>query len=76
MEMPRQRENAVARARVYYRCLTVSSYSELAPRLAETGRALHARGWALGTAGNFSAVVRREPLVLAISRSGVDKGDV
>jgi methylthioribulose-1-phosphate dehydratase len=52
----------------------VSSYAELAPRLAETGRALHARGWALGTAGNFSAVVRREPLVLAISRSGVDKG--
>jgi methylthioribulose-1-phosphate dehydratase len=50
------------------------SYAELAPLLAETGRALHARGWALATAGNFSAVVRRDPLVLAISRSGVDKG--
>jgi methylthioribulose-1-phosphate dehydratase len=47
---------------------------ELAPLLAETGRAIHARGWALGTSGNFSAVVRRDPLVLAISRSGVDKG--
>jgi methylthioribulose-1-phosphate dehydratase len=52
----------------------VPSYAELAARLAETGRALHARGWALGTAGNFSAVVRKAPLVLAISRSGVDKG--
>jgi methylthioribulose-1-phosphate dehydratase len=48
--------------------------SELAPLLAACGRALHARGWALATSGNFSAVVRREPLVLAISRSGVDKG--
>jgi methylthioribulose-1-phosphate dehydratase len=47
---------------------------EIAPRLAETGRALHARGWALGTAGNFSAVLEREPLALAISCSGVDKG--
>lgn len=28
----------------------------------------------LGTSGNFSAVVSSEPLVLAISRSGVDKG--
>jgi methylthioribulose-1-phosphate dehydratase len=48
--------------------------SELATRLAVAGRVLHARGWALGTSGNFSAVVRRKPLVLAISRSGVDKG--
>jgi methylthioribulose-1-phosphate dehydratase len=52
----------------------MATLSELAPLLAATGRALHARGWALGTSGNFSAVVRREPLVLAISRSGVDKG--
>jgi methylthioribulose-1-phosphate dehydratase len=52
----------------------MASLSELAPLIAATGRALHARGWALGTSGNFSAVVRREPLVLAISRSGVDKG--
>jgi methylthioribulose-1-phosphate dehydratase len=50
------------------------SLAELAPLLAATGGALHARGWALATAGNFSAVVRRDPLVLAISRSGADKG--
>ncbi len=53
---------------------SMATLSELAPLLAATGRALHGRGWALGTSGNFSAVVRREPLVLAISRSGVDKG--
>jgi methylthioribulose-1-phosphate dehydratase len=52
----------------------MASRAELAPLLVATGRALHARGWALGTSGNFSAVVRREPLVLAITRSGVDKG--
>jgi methylthioribulose-1-phosphate dehydratase len=52
----------------------MATLSELAPVLAAVGRALHARGWALASSGNFSAVVRREPLVLAISRSGVDKG--
>jgi methylthioribulose-1-phosphate dehydratase len=50
------------------------SFSEVASLVAETGRALHARGWALGTSGNFSAVVRHNPLWLAISRSGVEKG--
>jgi methylthioribulose-1-phosphate dehydratase len=52
----------------------MATLSEIAPLLASTGRALHARGWALATSGNFSCVVRREPLVLAISRRGVDKG--
>jgi methylthioribulose-1-phosphate dehydratase len=50
--------------------------SDIAPLLAETSRAIHSRGWAFGTAGNFSAVVRRDPLVLAISRSGADKGQL
>lgn len=54
----------------------MSTLTEIAPPLAEIGRELHARGWAFGTAGNFSAVVRRDPLVLAISRSGVDKGEL
>lgn len=42
--------------------------------MAELGRLLYARGWALGTSGNFSAVVSRDPLRLAITASGVDKG--
>jgi methylthioribulose-1-phosphate dehydratase len=51
-------------------------FSELASALAEIGRALHSRGWALGTSGNFSAVVRREPLRLAITPTGLDKGSL
>lgn len=43
-------------------------------KLAELGRELHARGWALGTSGNFSVLTQRSPLRLAISSSGVDKG--
>ena len=45
-----------------------------ADRLAALARAAHLRGWALGTSGNFSAVVSRAPLRLAITSSGVDKG--
>jgi len=49
-------------------------FSELANELAAVGRLFYARGWALGTSGNFSAVTSREPLRLAITASGVDKG--
>lgn len=37
-------------------------------------RGFHARGWLMGTSGNLSAVVEREPLQLAITASGIDKG--
>ena len=50
------------------------SFAELAAQLAEIARECYARGWALGTSGNFSAVVNRNPLRLAITTSGVDKG--
>ena len=46
----------------------------LAAQLVEVGRQCYARGWALGTSGNFSAVVSHDPLRLAITVSGVDKG--
>jgi len=49
-------------------------FSELAERLAKIGRQFYARGWAMGTSGNFSAVVSRDPLRLAITSSGIDKG--
>jgi methylthioribulose-1-phosphate dehydratase len=42
--------------------------------LADIAKECHARGWALGTSGNFSAVVRREPFVLAITGTGLHKG--
>ena len=35
---------------------------------------IHAKGWAAGTGGNFSAVLERQPLRLLMSPSGVDKG--
>lgn len=51
-----------------------SDFSEIAANLAATAKALHARGWLSGTSGNLSAVVQLEPLLLAVSPSGVDKG--
>ena len=48
-------------------------FRELAAGLAQTGRNFYARGWALGTSGNFSAVVTAEPLRLAITSTGLDK---
>jgi methylthioribulose-1-phosphate dehydratase len=50
------------------------SFAQLAADLADVGRQCYARGWALGTSGNFSAVTSRDPLRLAITTSGVDKG--
>src|SRR5918994_3949389 len=48
--------------------------AEVAPQIAELARLCYARGWAPGTSGNFSAIVSRVPLRLAITASGVDKG--
>ena len=45
----------------------------LATSLARLGPNFYARGWMLGTSGNFSAVINREPLRLAITSSSVDK---
>jgi methylthioribulose-1-phosphate dehydratase len=52
------------------------TFSEIAMRLAEVGRAFYSRGWALGTSGNFSSVVTRNPLRLAITSTGIDKGEL
>ena len=49
---------------------------QLAASLASIAKGFHARGWLLGTSGNLSAVVHREPLRLAMSPSGVDKGEL
>lgn len=53
-----------------------SKFTELASDLAAAAKALHARGWLLGTSGNLSAIVQQEPLLLAMSPSGVDKGEL
>ena len=49
------------------------TFHEIASSLVEIGRSFYARGWVLGTSGNFSAVLTREPLRLAITPSGADK---
>jgi methylthioribulose-1-phosphate dehydratase len=44
--------------------------------LAGIGRRFDARNWVLGTSGNFSLVIGRDPLRLAMTRSGVSKGSL
>jgi methylthioribulose-1-phosphate dehydratase len=41
--------------------------------LAALGPRFHAQGWTVGTSGNFSAVLQRSPLRVAITASGRDK---
>ena len=53
-----------------------SELGTISVRLAEIGRRFDARGWVLGTSGNFSVVVNREPLRLAITSSGISKGEL
>jgi methylthioribulose-1-phosphate dehydratase len=52
------------------------SFRRQASALAVVGRRFYDRGWALGTSGNFSAVVSRSPLRLAITASGVSKREL
>jgi len=54
--------------------MSAQNFSKMASDLAEVGRDFYRRGWVLGTSGNFSAVLNREPLRLAITSSSVDKG--
>jgi methylthioribulose-1-phosphate dehydratase len=51
-------------------------FAEAAARLTEIGRDFYARGWVLGTSGNFSGVISREPLRLVITSTGLDKGSL
>jgi methylthioribulose-1-phosphate dehydratase len=52
------------------------SFPQIAASLSSIARSFYARGWAVGTSGNVSAVMDREPLRLAMSPSGVDKGEL
>jgi len=51
----------------------VMTKAQATERLVEIGRDFHRRGWALGTSGNFSVVLERDPLTLAITESSVDQ---
>ena len=52
----------------------METFAAAASKLAELSHNFYARGWVLGTSGNFSTVLNRDPLQLAITPSGVDKG--
>jgi methylthioribulose-1-phosphate dehydratase len=49
-------------------------WDDTARRLCEIGREFYSRGWVFGTSGNFSAKISADPLRLAITSSGLDKG--
>jgi methylthioribulose-1-phosphate dehydratase len=50
------------------------SLGSAAKDLTGIGRRFYGRGWVLGTSGNFSVVMSRSPLRLAITASSVHKG--
>jgi len=50
------------------------SFESAAALLTDVGQRFYARGWVLGTSGNFSAVTSRRPLRLAITPSSAHKG--
>lgn len=50
------------------------SFAEAANLLADVSRDLYARGWVFGTSGNFSVVLAMDPLRLAVTSTGLDKG--
>jgi methylthioribulose-1-phosphate dehydratase len=51
-------------------------FAAAADELVRAGRRLDLRGWVLGTSGNFSVVVERQPLRLAITPSATFKGEL
>lgn len=51
-------------------------HSTLTHLLAEAGSDFYRRGWVLGTSGNFSVVASSEPLLLAVTVSGANKGSL
>jgi methylthioribulose-1-phosphate dehydratase len=53
-----------------------AEFVQICQTLAEAGRRFDACGWVRGTSGNFSAVISRDPLRVAITGSGTSKGEL
>lgn len=51
-------------------------YAEQVEALRRVGHVLWKRGWSLGTSSNYSVVVERDPLLLLVTASGKDKGEL
>ena len=51
-------------------------FRDTANLITQIGKEFHMRGWTLGTSGNFSAVLCREPLRLMITATGADMSHI
>ena len=51
-------------------------YAEHVEALRRVGHVFWKRGWSLGTSSNYSVVVERDPLMLLVTASGKDKGQL
>ena len=52
------------------------NFQDLAEQLSKVGYEFYRRNWVLGTSGNFSALIERNPLKLCITASGNEKGSL
>jgi methylthioribulose-1-phosphate dehydratase len=53
-----------------------SQVAATATTLASIGNIFYQKDWVLGTSGNFSAIISRDPFVLMITTSGAHKGEL
>lgn len=67
-------EDIGSQTTIYHTRWKNDNFLKLTKNLVEIGKNFYSRGWVLGTSGNFSAVTSREPLCLAITSKGSDKG--
>ncbi|WP_084361581.1 methylthioribulose 1-phosphate dehydratase [Herbiconiux solani] len=56
--------------------VTAAAVTEAGAQLAAESARFAARGWMPGTAGNLSVTLGRDPLRLAVTASGLDKGEL
>jgi methylthioribulose-1-phosphate dehydratase len=56
--------------------MSLTATDNIAREIAEIGRRFYARGWALGTGGNYSCLVSSPPLLVAVTASAVHKGNL
>jgi len=50
-----------------------TAVSKSSADLAEAGHVFYRRGWVLGTSGNFSKLLARDPMRISITASGGEK---
>lgn len=55
---------------------TAEEFISVAQEMIAAGKMFYRQNWVLGTSGNFSAVLSRNPFELAITESGAHKGEL